>query len=48
MMNKLLLAVSTTVILTAANALMGWITRKLESPENSKGDEEKNPKCANT
>lgn len=48
MMNKLLLAVSTTVILTAANALIGWITRKLESSENSKGDKEKNPKCVNT
>ncbi len=48
MMNKLLLAVSTTVILTAANALIGWITRKLESFENSKGEKEMNPKCVNT
>lgn len=48
MMNKLLIAVSTTVILAGANALIGWITRKLDTPENSKGDKEENPKCANT
>ncbi len=40
MMNKLILAVSTTVILAAANAAIGWIARKLETCENSKCDKD--------
>lgn len=50
MFNKLVIAVSTTIILTAANALIGWITRKVESSKNSKSDkckDKENPKCAN-
>ncbi len=54
MFNKLVIAVSTTIILTAANALISWITRKVESSDNSRDKKEKNksndkenPKCAN-
>ncbi len=54
MFNKLVIAVSTTIILAAANALIGWVVRKVESSEKSKSDKHKNectndnnPKCAN-
>lgn len=44
MFNKLVIAVSTTIILTAANALISWITRKVESSKNSH-DKNENDKC---